>query len=110
VTASAINAVAHSRQDEKSERLSHAEELARASGLNMSQWWRPTAAGYFNRVRKDQIVGAVAEQLGREAAASLPNTSKQAMAAKAEQLLAETGWLPGPLRTVGTEPIETAKS
>jgi ParB family chromosome partitioning protein len=101
VTASTINGVAHSRQDEKSQRLSHAEELARASALNMSQWWRPTAAGYFNRVRKDQIVAAVAEQLGREAAGTLPNTSKQAMAAKAEQLLAETGWLPAPLRTVG---------
>jgi ParB family transcriptional regulator, chromosome partitioning protein len=102
LTASTINAVANSKHDENSERLSHAEELARASALNMSQWWRPTAAGYFNRVRKDQIAAAVAEQLGREAAGSLPNTSKQAMAAKAEQLLTETGWLPGPLRTVQT--------
>jgi ParB family chromosome partitioning protein len=99
LTATTVNVVVLSRQDVGNARHMHGNAMAQASGLNMGQWWRPTATGYFNRVRKDQIEAAVAEQLGKQAANNLPSTGKQAMAAKAELLLATTGWLPTPLRT-----------
>jgi ParB family chromosome partitioning protein len=110
LTATTINLVMLSRQEEAGARQAHGALLGQASALNMSQWWRPTATHYFGRVRKDQIAEAVAEQLGKKAADSLPSTGKQAMAAKAEQLLADTGWLPVPLRTGPTGSIEGAAS
>lgn len=48
---------------------------------------------------KAQILAAVREALGDEAAERIADKKKQEMAEKAEQLLAGTGWLPPVLRT-----------
>jgi ParB family transcriptional regulator, chromosome partitioning protein len=38
-----------------------ASALAAAVGLDMAEWWEPTAAGYLNHVSKAQVVQALTE-------------------------------------------------
>ncbi|NJM81270.1 MAG: ParB N-terminal domain-containing protein [Tabrizicola sp.] len=82
--------------------IGHADRLAVAIGLDMAAaGWKPTADAYLGRVTKARIVAAVAAVKGDKIAADLEPLKKDAMVAKAEELLAETGWLPEPLRTPG---------
>ncbi|MBB4287244.1 ParB/RepB/Spo0J family partition protein [Roseospira goensis] len=81
-------------------RTDHADALARAVGLDMvAAGWRPTVDTYLSRVPKARILAAVREAVGDEAADRLVSLRKGEMATEAEALLAETGWLPEPLRT-----------
>ncbi|WP_320177614.1 ParB/RepB/Spo0J family partition protein [Roseovarius pacificus] len=82
-------------------RLSQADRLARATGLDMvAVGWRPTVGNYLGRVTKPRIVEAVREGAGERAAQLIDHLKKGDMAKEAERLLAETGWLPEPLRLV----------
>lgn len=82
--------------------IAHADRLAATLGLDMAAaGWKPTADAYLGRVTKARIVAAVAEMKGDKIAADLEPLKKDAMVAKAEELLAGTGWLPEPLRTPG---------
>jgi len=82
-------------------RLSQADRLARATGLDMvGVGWRPTVANYLGRVTKPRIIEAVREGAGDRAAQLIDHLKKGDMAKEAERLLAETGWLPEPLRMV----------
>ncbi len=84
-------------------RLSQADRLARATGLDMVQaGWRPTVSNYFGRVTKARIVEAVREGAGERAAELITHMKKGEMAKEAERLLAEANWLPEPLRVVGS--------
>ncbi len=65
----------------------------------MSQHWTPTVRSYLGRVTKAHILAAVRDAVGDEAAERIAGMKKQAMAEAAEQLLAETDWLPPLLRT-----------
>ena len=76
-----------------------ADRLATAVSLNMAAHWRPTAQTYLGRVTKAHILAAVREAVADEAADRIADMKKQAMAEAAEQLLAETGWLPSLMRT-----------
>ncbi|MBB4267849.1 ParB/RepB/Spo0J family partition protein [Roseospira visakhapatnamensis] len=81
-------------------RTDHADALARAVGLDMvAAGWRPTVETYLGRVPKARILAAVREAVGDKAADRLVSLRKGEMATEAEALLAETGWLPEPLRT-----------
>lgn len=71
--------------------------LASAAKLDMKQWWSVTAA-YLNRIHKRQILEAVREGVSAEAAAPLEPLKKEALVVSAQRQLAETGWLPLPLR------------
>ena len=55
----------------------------------------------LGRVTKARILGAVREARGNQAAQLIDHLKKGEMAAKAEELLAGSGWLPEPLRTPG---------
>lgn len=77
----------------------HADVLAQAIALDMAACWQPTAAGYFSRITKEQIVEAVREGVSEQAAQGIDHLKKSEMAAAAEKLLAGTGWLPDVLRT-----------
>lgn len=82
-------------------RLSQAGRLARATGLDMvAVGWRPTVGNYLGRVTKPRIIEAVREGAGERAAQLIDHLKKGDMAKEAERLLAETGWLPEPLRMV----------
>ena len=64
-----------------------------------AQGFVTTAANYLGRIKKQQILETVAEAKGEETAELLADHKKKDMAAEAERLLADTGWLPEPLRT-----------
>ena len=82
-------------------RVSQADRLARAVGLDMVEvGWRPTVGNYLGRVTKPRILQAVREGAGEQAAQLIDHLKKGDMAKEAERLLADTGWLPEPLRLV----------
>lgn len=82
-------------------RLSQADRLARSTGLDMvAVGWRPTVGNYLGRVTKPRILEAVREGAGDRAAELIGHLKKGDMAKEAERLLAESGWLPEPLRMV----------
>ncbi|MFC4623941.1 ParB/RepB/Spo0J family partition protein [Daeguia caeni] len=89
-------------------RLAQADRLARATGLDMVETagWRPTVENYLGRVTKPRILEAVREGAGERAASLIEHLKKGDMAREAERLLADTGWLPEPLRLF--EPEQTA--
>ena len=80
-------------------RLAQADRLARATGLDMvAAGWRPMVGNYLGRVTKARILEAVREGAGADKAQLVDHLRKGEMAREAERLLAETGWLPEPLR------------
>ena len=71
--------------------------------------WAPTVDNYLGRVPKRRILEAVREGAGERAAQLIDHLKKGDMAKEAERLLAETGWLPEPLRLAdGEEPLAGA--
>jgi ParB family transcriptional regulator, chromosome partitioning protein len=82
----------------KPERSTAADRLASAVSLDMAQWWQPTVAGFLGRVAKPQILEAVTEGKGRDAADKIANFKKGDMAERAVELLTGTGWLPAMLK------------
>lgn len=89
-------------------RLRHGRALADAVGLDMAAaGWKPTGDNYLNRVPKARILEAVREGKGEAAAQLIDHLKKGEMAKEAERLLADTGWLPEPLRA--TDPDDTAQ-
>ncbi|MDR6624502.1 ParB N-terminal domain-containing protein [Caulobacter segnis] len=79
----------------------HADRLASALDLDMSDWWSPTAERYLGAVTKGQIVDAVAEGVSPEAAERLTGLRKTEMIAAAQPQLVAARWLPACLRTPG---------
>ena len=80
-------------------RLAQADRLARETGLDMvAAGWKPTVGNYLGRVTKPRILEAVREGAGERAAQLIDHLKKGDMAKEAERLLADTGWLPEPLR------------
>ncbi|MGY3133733.1 hypothetical protein ACVWZM_004415 [Bradyrhizobium sp. USDA 4501] len=69
--------------------------------------WRPTVESYLGRVPKRRILEAVREGAGERAAQLIDHLKKGDMAKEAERLLAETGWLPEPLRMAGVDQMAT---
>ena len=81
------------------QRIHEADRLARAVGLDMVEvGWRPTVDNYFGRVTKPRILEAVRQAKGEETAQLIDHLKKPDMAKEAERLLADSGWLPEPLR------------
>ena len=74
------------------------DALAQALALDMRRWWKASSASYFSHVSKATTLAAVTEAVGANAAAPLAGLKKDGAAAGAEQLLAESGWLPRCLR------------
>lgn len=79
----------------------HADRLASALDLDMSDWWSPTAARYLGAVTKGQILDAVTEGVSPEAAGRLTGLRKAEMIEAAEPQLVGARWLPACLRTPG---------
>jgi ParB family transcriptional regulator, chromosome partitioning protein len=75
-----------------------ANAIAAALGLDMADWWEPTAEAYLNHVPKAQIIAALKE-VGRElAGGGVDAMKKDALVSAAASRLAGTRWLPEPLR------------
>lgn len=102
VVSLSVNAV-HEAWNRRPRALHHADQLARAAELDMAAaGWKPTVDNFLGRVTKAHILQTVSEAKGAHAAARLAHLKKGDMAREAEALLADTGWLPEPLR--GAEP------
>jgi len=85
--ASTIGAVC-SRESERPALL-----LAHALGLDMHDWWAPTAAGYFEHVSKAKALEGV-QAFAPDQVARLAKLKKVELASEAERLAACSGWLP----------------
>jgi ParB family chromosome partitioning protein len=95
------------------QRIAEADRLAQAVELDMVQaGWRPTVENYLGRVPKRRILEAVQEGAGERAAQLIDHLKKADMAKEAERLLADTGWLPEPLRidTVDDAAVESGEA
>ena len=77
---------------------SDANALAKAVGLDMADWWEPTALGFLNHVSKAQIVDALKEAGAELAPGEIGVLKKDALVVKAASQLAGKRWLPLPLR------------
>jgi len=98
-----LNAV-HEAYNRRPGALAHADVLATALNLDMvAVGWTPTADVYLARVTKAQILEAVREAKGDDAADRIAGLKKPEMITAAEELLEGSGWLPEPLRTQGRE-------
>ncbi len=106
VAAKSVDAIQHKADRPNSGRLKHAENLAIALGLDMTDWFKPTAESYFGRLSRTQILAAIDEAKG-DHAPSLDKLKKAELAVRAEQMLADSGWLPEPLRIASAD-VSTA--
>ncbi|RKQ50623.1 ParB family protein [Roseivirga pacifica] len=78
--------------------------LADLLKLDMTQYWKPTAALYFNHIAKDNILNAVKDVKGVKVADTLKKLKKSELAKEAENRLENSGWLPTPLQVGLYEP------
>ncbi|EGT3595208.1 MULTISPECIES: ParB/RepB/Spo0J family partition protein [Pseudomonadota] len=77
-------------------------ELARAVGLDMAAWWKPTAEGYFKHVSKAVILDAVGA-FAPESVTRLAKLKKADIAGEAERLADGTGWMPAIFKAAGPQ-------
>jgi ParB family chromosome partitioning protein len=75
-----------------------ANAIAAALGLDMADWWEPTAEAYLNHVPKAQIIAALKEAGHDLAGGGVEAMKKDALVSAAASRLAGTRWLPEPLR------------
>jgi ParB family chromosome partitioning protein len=95
--ARSVNAVQMKKDHAADHRFAHANRLADTLKLDMTAWFTPTAENYFARVSKTGILEALTEAKG-DIAPAWNKAKKGELAAIAERQVAETGWLPAPLR------------
>lgn len=99
VTACAVNATRSKPNSVDSARCAHGMQLAEALGLDMRVWFTPGAENYFGQINRAGILAAI-DEAKRTHAPALDKLKKGELAARAEDLVANTGWLPEPLRPV----------
>ena len=75
-----------------------ANALAAAAGLDMADWWEPTADGYLAHVSKVQIVKALREAGPDPVEVGVADLKKDVLVVKAVSQLSGKRWLPEPLR------------
>ncbi|HRX38293.1 MAG TPA: chromosome partitioning protein ParB, partial [Parvularculaceae bacterium] len=86
----------------------NADHLAGAIDLDLqAAGWRPSAEAYFGRITKAQILEAVREAKGEEAADRIASLRRPEMAKAAEDLLQDCDWLPAVLRTPIADALAT---
>ncbi|MBS0513920.1 MAG: ParB/RepB/Spo0J family partition protein [Proteobacteria bacterium] len=80
--------------------LNAAQPLAALLGLDMADWWQPTAENFFGSVSKAKLLEAVYEGKGNEAVHRMEKMKKADAVAAAAAALDGTRWLPSLLRPV----------
>jgi ParB family chromosome partitioning protein len=66
------------------------DHVGRLIGIDMAQWWRPTAANYFDRVSKQVILDALTDVGGLELSSRFAAVKKGDLAMSAERVFAGT--------------------
>lgn len=97
--ARSVNAVESKYSGDRKDAFAHANQLGQALNVNMTTWFEPTGAAYFSHINKQSIEAVIADVKGTEAATTIRAAGKKAEAvAIAERMVANTGWLPEPVR------------
>lgn len=85
--------------DGRSSARAQADQLGQALAVDITRWFKPTGAGYFQHISRSDIEPAVAEAKGDEAALKVRAAGKKSEAVTiAERLVDGSGWLPVPVR------------
>jgi ParB family chromosome partitioning protein len=79
-----------------------ADVVARAAGLDMADWWEPTAEGFLDHVSKAQIVQALNEAGPELARDGVEGMKKDALVNTAAGRLRGSRWLPAALRPLAS--------
>ncbi|PVE50192.1 ParB N-terminal domain-containing protein [Rhizobium rhizogenes] len=93
----AIDAVKDKYDYRKTQRA-HAEVLAQALDLDMTNYFEATAESYFNHLTRDGIEAALTDIKGPEFASGIGRMKKAEAAAYAEAQTKGSAWLPSPIR------------
>jgi len=80
------------------------DAIAEALGLDMADWWLPTAANYLDHVSKAKALEAVQEATGEHGTPLVATMKKAEAAAHCARRLEGTRWLPSPLRPLAAAP------
>jgi ParB family chromosome partitioning protein len=87
-TASLVNGISDTEKPHAINAISNVLEL------DMTRYWTPTRASYFDHVSKAHIIDVVTNAVSPKAAADLQKMKKGDAAAAAELRLAQVKWLP----------------
>ncbi|WP_313609300.1 hypothetical protein [Rhizobium sp.] len=96
--AQSIDAVQDKYDFRKTQRA-HAQLLADALDLDMTNYYEATAESYFSHITRDGIEAALSDIKGSDFASGVSRMKKAEAAAYAEVQAKGTGWLPSPLRS-----------
>lgn len=83
-------------------RLIDAEQIAEALSLDMRTWFVPGAENYFGRINRAAIPASL-DEANVAHAPVLAKLKKTELAVRTEALIADSGWLPQPLRSVAKD-------
>lgn len=93
-----LNAVCNKFQPRRNERH-HADLLSASVGLDIAQTgWKTDAENYFKRINKAQILDAIRDAKGEQAAILIGGFKHEQMAIEAARLIEDTNWIPPVLR------------
>lgn len=99
-------------------RIAFQDHLGCLIGIDTAQWWRPSAANYFDRVPKQMILEALAAVGGTELSSRFASVKKVDLAASAERVFAGTyiteaevreralAWVPDVMRFAAAPAVE----
>jgi len=76
----------------------HSDAIAKALGLDMANWWVPTAANFVGRMSRHQAIDAVREATGIDCTATVSGLKRSEAIQYCAAQLEGSRWLPGPLR------------
>ncbi|MEA9390987.1 hypothetical protein SJI19_10590 [Acerihabitans sp. TG2] len=80
------------------------EPVEAALNFDIHEWWHPTAANYFSRISKDQLVGEL-ESAGQSGKARDAEKMKRKDTAEfAESVLEGSGWIPVCMTRIEPQP------
>lgn len=81
----------------------HSDALVEALGLDMADWWLPTAKSFFSRVSRKQALDALHEATGIDPTHATQKMKKHEAVSYCAHLIQDVRWVPSPLRRA-TEP------
>lgn len=99
IVAASVDAVRRKGDRPDAVRLTHTGQIVGAIGLDMRTWFVPDAENCFDRINRAGILAAIDGAKGTHAPA-LGKLKKNALAQRAAALVADSGWVPEPLRPV----------
>ncbi|MCK7615015.1 ParB/RepB/Spo0J family partition protein [Roseibium sediminicola] len=76
----------------------HSNQIGAAVGIDMRNYFKPTAENYFSHLQRSSIQAAVAEACGDDFADGVANMKKAEGVAFAQKALKDKDWLPEPIR------------